>query len=420
MQLAADLHLHSRYARAVSPEMTLPNLLRWAQIKGLDALSTGDCLHGPWLREIEGHLSPGNDGLLHPSSELLTASRQNLPEHLHRSVRFVLGTEVSCGARSTDDPRGIHVLIYLPDFAAVHALRASLTAFSDLDGEKQGRPALLLSPRDVLQRSLAIPGAHFSPAHVFNSFVSLLNAVDGHTRVTDAFGDLTSELLGLEAALTSTPAHCRRLSQLDRHALLANSDAHSLPKLGRECSLFETPTESDFTYDSLFSAINRRKKSPVRLVGTEEYPVTFARYWLNWCSHCQQAHDAPAHGTCPVCRKTKLVLGARDRLAQLADRDAPARHLPFVERLPLLQLLTTLAGRAEPNDEITRLYHALIGNLGAERTILNETEPEAIARASFPALADAIIAQRAGRLDFAALRHRPAPPVPSADQLPLF
>ncbi len=422
MRLAADLHLHSRFAKAVSPEMTLPNLLRWAQLKGIDLLSTGDCLHGPWLRELETHLSPSADGFLHPSAELLAASRRDLPAHLHRDVRFVLGTEVSCGARSTDDPRGIHVLVYLPDFAAVHGLRASLATFSDLDGEKQGRPALLLSPREVLQRVLAIPGAHFAPAHVFNSFVSLLNIVDGHARVTDAFADLTPELLGLEAALTSTPAHCRRLSQLDRHALFANSDAHSLPNLAREVSLFDIPSENptDLTYDALFAAIHRRQKTAVRFAGTEEYPVLFTRYWLNWCSRCQKPHDAPALAPCPVCRKTSLALGARDRIAQLEDRPAPIKHLPFFERLPLLPLLTALARRAEPNDDILRLYHALIASLGAERSILNEAPLEAIARASFPALADAISAQREGRLDFAALRQPAAAPSATASQLPLF
>lgn len=422
MRLAADLHLHSRFAKAVSPEMTLPNLLRWAQLKGIDLLSTGDCLHGPWLRDLETHLSPGHDGFLHPSPDLLTASRQDLPTHLQRPVRFVLGTEVSCGARSTTDPRGIHVLLYLPDFASVHALRARLAPYADLDGPLQGRPALLLSAYDVLQDTLAFPRAHVAPAHVFNSFVSLLNTVDGHPCVTDAFADLTPELLGLEAALTSTPAHCRRLSQLDRHALFANSDAHSLPNLAREVSLFDILSENpaDFTYNDLFAAINRRQKTSARFAGTEEYPVLFTRYWLNWCSLCQKPHDAPAHATCPVCRKATLVLGARDRIAQLADRPTPKKHLPFTERLPLIPLLTALARRTEPNDDILRLYHTLVATLGPERTILNETDPAAIARTSFPALADTILAQRQARLDFATLLHRPPDLPAQPNQLPLF
>ncbi len=406
--------------------MTLPNLLHWAQLKGLDILSTGDCLHGPWLRDLETHLTPGPDGFLHPSDDLVFAGRQNLPTHLHRPIRFVLGTEVSCEARSTDDQRGIHCLAYFPDFPAVHAARRALAPFADLDGEKQGRPALILPARDVLQHILAV-GGHFAPAHIWNSFVSLLNAQDGYARVSDCFSDLTPELLGLEAALTSTPAHCRRLSQLDRHALLANSDAHSLPKLGRECTLFEIPGEnaSDFTYDTLFSAIRRRPGTPARFLGTEEYPVVFTRYWLNWCSHCQKSYDAPAQAPCPVCRK-RLVVGARDRLAQLADRPAPAKHLPFVERLPLIPLLTALARRSEPNDDILRLYHALITALGPERTLLNTCSADDIARHSFPALALAILAQRSGQLDFAALLQSTAatsknvsPPSPR-QQLDLF
>jgi PHP family Zn ribbon phosphoesterase len=434
---AVDLHLHSHFSRAVSPENTLPNLLRWAQLKGLDLLSTADCLHGPWLRELETHLAPAPDGLLHPSAELLAASRENLPLRLHRPVRFLLGTEVSCEVRSLDDAGGIHVLIYLPDFTAVHRLRALLAPVADLDGELQGRPPVLLSARDLVAHVLDV-GGHLVPAHIWNAYVALLNGRGGYDHVTDAFRDLTPALLAVEAALPTTPAHNRRLSQLDRFRILANSDAHSLPNLLRECNLFA----GELTYNNLFAALRRpasptpavatsssevatsAAQPPLRFIGTEEFPVVFARYWLNWCNHCADSFDAPAHDPCPVCRRP-LACGARDRLEQLADRARPAATLPCRERLPLIPLLTTLARRAEPNPAIYQLYRDLVHALGPERVILNETPPDTLARASFPALAEAIAAQRAGKLDFAALRaasrEKTSPAeVPARTQLDLF
>ncbi|MDH5202909.1 MAG: endonuclease Q family protein, partial [Nitrospirota bacterium] len=35
MRFIADLHIHSRYSRATSPDMSLENLWKWAQIKGI-------------------------------------------------------------------------------------------------------------------------------------------------------------------------------------------------------------------------------------------------------------------------------------------------------------------------------------------------------------------------------------------------
>ena len=42
MQTIADLHLHSRYSRAVSKDMNLETMASWAQRKGLDLLVAND------------------------------------------------------------------------------------------------------------------------------------------------------------------------------------------------------------------------------------------------------------------------------------------------------------------------------------------------------------------------------------------
>jgi len=32
----ADLHIHSRFSRACSPQLNIPNLVEWAKLKGID------------------------------------------------------------------------------------------------------------------------------------------------------------------------------------------------------------------------------------------------------------------------------------------------------------------------------------------------------------------------------------------------
>mgnify|MGYP001550756195 CR=1 FL=1 len=94
MRFAADLHLHSRYARAVSPAMTVENIAHWAQRKGIDLLGTGDCLQADWLGEIEVAMTGAEAGLFTLKPEAAEKTGRTLPEGVRRQLRFVLSVEV--------------------------------------------------------------------------------------------------------------------------------------------------------------------------------------------------------------------------------------------------------------------------------------------------------------------------------------
>jgi PHP family Zn ribbon phosphoesterase len=64
MSFIADLHIHSRYSRATSPDMSPETLWRWAQLKGLQVIGTGDFTHPGWLTELKEKLVPSDNGLL--------------------------------------------------------------------------------------------------------------------------------------------------------------------------------------------------------------------------------------------------------------------------------------------------------------------------------------------------------------------
>ena len=244
----------------------------------------------------------------------------------------------------------------------------------------------------------------------------MLNGTDSYRSVRECFGSLTLDLLACEAALTSTPAHCRRVSQLDQHALIANSDAHSAYKLGRECTLFE----GELSFLAFFEAI-RSRSSSARLTGTEEYPVAFTRYWLSWCGDCRRSWDVPPFSPCPTCGH-RVARGARDRIEQLVDRALPPQTISFTERLPLYQLIATLAGRLHSTPADGDFSERILRELGPERIVLNELPYETIARASFPRLGELIVAQRDQSIDFASLAASLDPVETSAPdvQLSLF
>ncbi|MGB9778652.1 MAG: DNA helicase UvrD, partial [Candidatus Bathyarchaeales archaeon] len=53
MRLIADLHIHGRYSRATSDKMHIEEIARFAKIKGLNLVGTGDFTHPKWLKELQ-------------------------------------------------------------------------------------------------------------------------------------------------------------------------------------------------------------------------------------------------------------------------------------------------------------------------------------------------------------------------------
>jgi len=53
MKIISDLHIHSRFSRATSNTLNIPNLEKYAKIKGLNLLGTGDFTHPEWIKELK-------------------------------------------------------------------------------------------------------------------------------------------------------------------------------------------------------------------------------------------------------------------------------------------------------------------------------------------------------------------------------
>ena len=70
MEIIADLQLHSKYSRAVSPQMTIPFIAEWAAKKGIGLVATGDWTHPLWFREIQYDLEEVGNGLLKLKTKL--------------------------------------------------------------------------------------------------------------------------------------------------------------------------------------------------------------------------------------------------------------------------------------------------------------------------------------------------------------
>lgn len=407
MRYTADLHLHSRHADAVSPQMTLETFALQARRKGIDVMGTGDCLQPEWLDELERKLVPDADAggwfALRPEVDEPVLAR--LPPPLRQPLRFVLSTEVNAFPPGSRGLEGIHQLIYFPTFESVRRFREKLAGFGDLTA---GRPDLTLSSRQILDLVTAHEDrCHLAPAHVMNPYFSCLGGQMRHRTLESVFGDATDRLLAVEMGLTSLPPMNRRIASLDGHALFANSDAHSPENLGRECTLLDTEPG----YDAMCAAI--RDGTRERVLGCIKYSIHRTRYFLNWCAKCKRPHDAEL---CPQ-GHGRLITGSRDYLERIATRPEPAAlpHTPrFRQYVPLREFLGEFLRAGETSQKVIALQEQLLRQVGHERYILTKAPHEELAQASSEPLAAALVAQRS--VDYRE-RITIAPPVAAQGEL---
>ncbi len=394
--MVADLHIHSRYSRACSRELELPNLAWWARRKGLTVLGTGDFTHPAWYEHLREQLVPAEPGLfrLHPDREAEVARR--LPARLHAPVRFLLSTEISTIYKRDDRTRKVHHLVYLPDLDAVARFNARLRDLGANLGS-DGRPIIGLDSRDLLEVTLETsPDAFLVPAHIWTPWFSALGSKSGFDAIADCYGDLAGHIHAVETGLSSDPAMNWRVSSLDGYQLVSNSDAHSPQALGREATLLQTELS--------YSAVRRAIETGEGLAGTLEFFPEEGKYHADGhraCGICwQPAQTRAASGRCPECGKP-LTVGVLHRVEELADRPAgyqPSDRPHVTHLIQLHEILGELLGVGAKSKAVQGRLAELVARLGSELEILLHTDISAISRAGGAELGEAIERLRSGRV----------------------
>ena len=304
----ADLHIHSRYSRATSKDLTPEQLDYWAGRKGIQILGTGDFTHPAWREELQEKLVPTEDGLYALKDDLRLSDRTLAGSG---KTRFVISGEISSIYKKNGKVRKVHSVILLPSLESAELLSRKLETIGNIHSD--GRPILGLDCRDLLEITLEIcPEAIYIPAHIWTPHFSLFGAFSGFDTVEECYEDLTPHIHAMETGLSSDPPMNWRLSALDSYQLVSNSDAHSPSKLGREANLLNI----EMSYGGLYGAIQRGDG----LEGTIEFFPEEGKYHFDGhrkCHLCLSPVEAERYdGKCPVCGK-KLTIGVSHRVEQL-------------------------------------------------------------------------------------------------------
>ena len=388
MKIIADLHIHSRYSRATSPRMSINEIARFAKIKGLNLVGTGDFTHPKWLREIQETLVPEQDTGLYK-----VASNTGSP------VNFMLTAEVCTIFNFENETKKVHHVILAPSIETAVQINDALKGYGYLAAD--GRPMLDMTAPHLVEEVMATSSENMVfPAHVWTPWFSVFGAFSGFDSIEECYQDMTKHIHALETGLSSDPPMNWRSSMLDRFTLVSNSDCHSFwPwRIGREANVFELER---INYREVVDALCNKDTSSFKF--TIETDPAYGKY--HWTGHrkCNVSfspQEAQKFGNiCPVCRR-KLTKGVEQRVEELADRPVNFKldNTPgFIRLLSLSEIIATVLGVNSPSTQaVWKIYNLLVSKFGDEYTVLIDASKDALGEVVDASIANAILRVRTG------------------------
>ncbi len=399
MQVIADLQVHSKYSRAVSLKMDLREIAKFAMIKGIQLMATGDWTHPLWLKEIKSKLEEKSAGLFGLRTPVPLG--EGVPAAASQPL-FLLSGEVSSIYTQGGKVRRIHNLIFSPSFEACERINKELVNCG-CNLMADGRPIIGLSSIELVEIVFSVDErCLIIPAHAWTPWFSLYGSRSGFDSLEECFGSYAKNIYAIETGLSSSPSMNWRVKELDTRTILSFSDAHSGIKIGREATVFEIlnpksqilkKNDGEFCYQDVADAIKQNPNGRCKIAYTIEFYPEEGKYHFNGHRNCgivfspSETHDK---GTiCPVCGK-QLTLGVAQRVEELAGREIEELELEkegqfirskkfskrpsFIMTVPLYEIVGQSLEVSFSSQRAMNVYLSLCERLGGEFAVLL-TEP---------------------------------------------
>ena len=379
MQIIADLHIHGKFSRGCSTKLDIQNLEKYAKIKGLNLLGTGDFTHPGWVKEIKENLTE-EDGVL--------KTKTGFP--------FLCQTEISLIYSTNGKGRRVHNVVLAPSLEVVDQITEALLKRGRIDYD--GRPIFKIPCPEFTEMLRDISkDIEVIPAHIWTPHFSVLGEYNQFNNMEECFEDQTKHIHALETGLSSDPPMNWRLSCLDKFNLVSFSDSHSFwPwRIGREATIFDC----DLTYKSVLNSI----RTGEGLKETVEVSPFFGKYHFSGhrnCNVCLDPVQSKEHNQiCPKCGK-KLIIGVAERVEVLADREEgfkPENAKEFKTLMPLAEILSKVMAKGIATKTVQTEYERLIAKHKSEFNILLNVKKEELDLPEH--LKDIIMKNRKGKIE---------------------
>ena len=183
--MIADLHIHSRFSRACSSAINFENLVKWARIKGLDLLGTGDFTHPIWFEEIKK----------------LRDSRNGF--YYYEDFPFVISGEISL-IYTQSRGRRIHLVILVPSVE----IAEKINSYFDTKGRRDydGRPIFKISGDEFVREMMKISTEiEIIPAHAWTPWFGIFGSMSGFDSLKECFKEQVENIHAIETGMSSNP-----------------------------------------------------------------------------------------------------------------------------------------------------------------------------------------------------------------------
>ncbi|HLA22993.1 MAG TPA: endonuclease Q family protein [Candidatus Nanoarchaeia archaeon] len=361
VEIIADLQIHSRYARATSKNITIDNLEKYARIKGITLLGTGDFQHPEWREEINAKLKEDDKGILRTESGFC----------------FLWQTEISLMFSQNGKGRAVHLLVFSPNMETSDKITSYLGSKGRLDYD--GRPIFGITCRNFVHDLKQIDDRiEIIPAHCMTPWFGIFGSKSGFNSLEECFLDMRDKIYAVESGMSADPAMLWRFKEISEGKVnvVSFSDAHSFwPwRLGRECTIFEL---KELSYDAVMKAI----RTGIGLKATIETPPAYGKYHYDGHRNCDFSSSPEEtkklNGICPKCNKP-LVIGVDYRVEEIAKHEKgfrPKNARPFHNLIPLSELISFHLKSPLESKRTWEIYNVLINLFENELNILLNVPP---------------------------------------------
>ena len=349
----ADLHIHSRFSRATSKALDFENLVKYAKIKGLGLMGTGDCTHPKWFEEMQE--LEERDGILY---------KDDFP--------FIISGEISL-MYTQEKGRRIHYALLMPSMDVAE----QFNKWIDTKGRRDydGRPIFGFSSIELMDAILSIsPDIEIIPAHIWTPWFGLFGSKTGFDSIKECFQEKEKHIHAIETGLSSDPEMNWKIKELNNRSILSNSDLHSFwPwRIGREATIFSKINN----YKDLLKQIRNNE-----ILGTIEVDPAYGKYHYDGHRLCEFScgpeKTKELNGICPKCGK-QLTVGVEYRVKELADQNIEENknRKPFYKLLPLTELIALAKATSLATKKAWGVYNHILENLENEFNVLLNVKKE--------------------------------------------
>lgn len=373
-----DLHIHiGRTSDGRPVKVTAARDLTLAEIcrecvkrKGINVVGIIDCASPAVLRDLRQLMEAG---------ELVEMPGGGL--RYRDKLTVIPGAEME-----TAEPNGggiSHHLNYFPTLEAIEGFSRILARHVtnlDLSSQQCRMPAA-----DLVRITRAL-GGFLVPSHAFTPHKGALGSCV--RRLAEMFpDDVLDAIPAVELGLSADTDLADRIGELADFTFVSNSDAHSLPKIGREYNIFRMGAD---TFEEIERAL--RRGDGLGVVANFGLDPRLGKYHRTFCEECQEVVTSPPPTVqCNRCGGDKVTMGVLDRIMTIADCDEPrhpAHRPPYRYQVPL-----QFVPKVGP---VT--LNKLLNRFGSEMAVLHRANETELAQTVGAQIARDILRAREGTL----------------------